>query len=136
MTLALTPRDERALNLYTATFIRVPQVASDPVAALREMGLGAEFDAHLGHYGYQPGAPVPEWFQSFGQRHGYGRLGLWYLRHPLWTLRILVSDLNGPASRIRMPILGNHRKEDGFPPGAQSHNPQFWSSFRSRMIWL
>ncbi len=35
-----------------------------------------------------------------------------------------------------MQILGNFRMEDGFPPGAQAHSHQFWSSFRSRMIRL
>ncbi len=96
-TLALAPPAERAANLYSATFIRVPQAAADPATALREMGLGPEFDAHLGHYGYEKGAPGPEWFARFAQQHSYGRLALWYLRHPLSTLKVLYSDLAGPA---------------------------------------
>ncbi len=136
VTLALTPPAERAMNLYSATFIRVPQVAQDTTAALREIGLGDEFIPHLGRWAYQEGAPDNQWFLAFGRTHGYGRLALWYVRHPMWTLKILAADLQGPASHIRMPILGNYRKEDGFPPGTQARSHDFWSGLRSRMIRL
>ncbi|MBL0160684.1 MAG: hypothetical protein IPP47_26910 [Bryobacterales bacterium] len=98
--------------------------------------MGDEYVPHLGHWAYQEGAPNDEWFLAFAQTQSYGRLALWYLRHPQWAYQILASDLHGPAAHIRMPILSNYRKEDGFPPGAQAHSHQFWSSFRSRMIRL
>jgi hypothetical protein len=134
VTFAKAVPDEVAMNQYSAIFMKITPGSPDPLRDLRELGLGQEYVAHSGRYGYEPGSPDYAWFVDFGRRVPPGRLVLWYAHHPWRTLHVLAGDLRGPAHEIRMAVLGNYRQEDGFPPGAQARHFGLWTRLRARWI--
>jgi hypothetical protein len=75
-----------------------------------------------------------QWLSGFVDRTGYARLALFYLRHPVRTLRYLHEDLLVEAPQMRAENLSNFRKIDGHPPGARTGRFGLWTELRTAAL--
>ncbi len=124
----------RRTPLYTIVFWRLIPEAPDPLAALKELGLG-EGELRLVHtYAYQPQAGMadPNWVRQFQLRCNYATLLQYYLRHPSVPVHFMYQDLADPASRIRP--FANLSPDDGFSIDSATTHFGYWTDLRSLLF--
>ena len=122
----------RAQALFNKIFFQLGPMGAD----LRELGVRPEEMRLVGTHSYMPGSPALDrpWVNAFYARTGYGRLLVWYLRHPGGALRVLNQTLRTDAPAMRSENLSNYRREDGHPAGARTDRFAGWSGIRSAML--
>ena len=121
----------RAQALFNKVFFQLGPMGAD----LRELGVRPEEMRYVGTHSYMAGSPALDvpWVNAFYARTGYGRLALWYVRHPVSALTILDETLRTQAPAMRSENLSNFRRADGHPAGARTNRFALWSGLRS---WL
>jgi hypothetical protein len=139
LTMALMFRDVspdyRAGSLFTVIFFKLGRTP-DPARDLREVGVGPEYLPFLGKFAYSAGVPIndPAWRERFLSQTGYGRLLLFYVRHPKRAAEIIRKDLEEFGWRHPDKGIANYRREDGFPPGSRSSHFALWNQWRSYLF--
>jgi hypothetical protein len=138
LTYAATPNSYRAQALFNLVFHQLPRHSANFSADLEELGVEPGARRFSGMHAYSPGSPAqdPRWLEDFYRSSGYGRLALFYLRHPRRALTILAADLKEHAFRIRPHNLSNFRRVDGHPPGALTRRFALWSDLRANAFLL
>lgn len=115
------------VGLFHSVFKDLLPQSPDPARDLAELGLDPSLLRYSGMHAYMPGAPLSEplFQRQFFDRLGYGRLGLFYLRHPARFFD-RIRRAAPAASRMR-PALGNYEKKSGFPPRTVTTKFAWWS---------
>ena len=93
----------RAIPLYNQVFEHIAPMSPDPLAALKEVGLGREELPLVGTFAYLPNVPAvndQQWVQHFLARCNFGKIARYYLRHPLITAHVLDVCLSNPAPDV------------------------------------
>jgi hypothetical protein len=134
--LATAEPSNRAQALFSKIFFQIGTAGPTARADLRELGVQPEELRYIGTHSYMPGSPAlnRQWVEKFYVRTGYGRLLVWYLRHPARAARILRDTLTIDAPAMRSGNLSNYRRQEGHPAGARTHRLALWSGLRS--AWL
>ena len=81
---------------------------------------------------YSKGSPMEnwDWGDRFAETTSYGRLAVFYLRHPWRAAHVLSRSLD-QATYQRPANLGNFDKSAGHPPDARSDRFGLWSGIKS-----
>jgi len=127
-----TPKGYANPPLFTIIFVALLPTAENPSRELRELGLDDSFLRYSGIDAYAPGSsPMADgkWSDKFGETTSYGRLGLFYLRHPWRAAQVLGLGLD-EGTYQRPPNIGNFDKTAGYPPSAKSYRFPLWSSLK------
>lgn len=136
LTVAWAPADYSAKPLFNLIFYKITARSGTPQQDLLELGLPADDLRYVGTDSGMPGSPAqdPAWMAVFLHRTSFSKVGRFYLRHPMRTLRILDYDLRLQAFQIRPPALGNFVRDLGLPPGTRTGNFKSWSHFRGVLL--
>jgi hypothetical protein len=120
--------------LYHAVFLRILPQSGDPAGVLKEFGLPTKDVAYMGKHAYLPDSPMqnPEWVREFHSRCNAGTLMRYYLRHPVYTGRVLWEAIRGPAANIRP--YANLSTDDGYKLHARTSQFTAWSNFRGFLL--
>lgn len=123
-------------GLFNVIFVKLTPQSVSPHAALRELGLGDADFRYIGTNCYSPGSPfkTANAMRDFNRRTSFGRVGLYWARHPGEAYRAVRSDLVNRAHDIRPANLSNFREQDGHPPFALTRQFAFWSDFRATLL--
>jgi hypothetical protein len=126
-----TPSYYPALGTYTVIFFELLPKSKSVVSDLKELGLDESYQRYVGTHAYSPNAGMrdPQFEEDFGKRRLYGRIGRFFLKHPVRALEVSVSRLDS-AGRQR-PRLGNFDRRTGFPEFTQSRNFAAWSGLKT-----
>ncbi len=118
------------VGLYHSVFKDLLPFSPDPVRDLEDLGLDRSLVRYSGIHAYMPGAPLgdPAFQKQFFDRMGFGRLGVFYLRHPARFFDRVARA--APAASQMRPRLGNYSKESGFPPRTLATRFDGWSSLK------
>jgi hypothetical protein len=131
------PRGYTTAPLYNLIFFGLIPSAERPNQELKELGLDDSYLRYMGTWAYSVGSPLVEpdynWEATFLRRTSYGKIGLFYLRHPLRAASILGVGLAWAIVQ-RPPNLGNFDKSAAYPPGAQSRRFSLWSAFKATLF--
>ena len=138
--LAISPPEYGAGARFNVIFYRLLPGSADASADLRLLGLDDSYKRHIGNHAYTAGSRMdePEVSRAFSARNTFGRLALFYLRHPIRTLRVVETALfDASFQRAR---LGNYGRSVGKPPWAQSQAFSVWSEVKRWVLnehpWL
>jgi len=134
--LATAEPSNRAQALFNKLFYQIGASGPTGSADLRELGVLPEEMRYIGTHSYMPGSPAldRQWVEEFYARTGFGRLLVWYLRHPARTAQILHQTLVTDAPAIRPQNLSNYRREEGHRAGARTNRFALWSGLRSALL--
>lgn len=127
------PAEYPLYSLYNVTFERVLPHQRDASAALRELGLDDSYRLCIGKKAYLPGSGMDDaaFVERFGRRYSFGRLALFYARHPneaYWTLRYGLSEAG------RQHDFGNFDIATGYKPFTQSRAFTIWSDCKRHVF--
>jgi len=125
-----TPAWYKSQARFNLVFFKIAKDSPSPVADLAELGLDPEDARYIGLDSYVRGGPMedPAWAERFGARCTDGRVIRFYLRHPVRTLAILRTDLDGQAWQRRVPGLANFARRSGRPDGTMAMGLGSWSA--------
>ncbi len=131
-----TTAEYKAGTLYNLIFYRLTTRSSNPAGTLAELGLPPAELSWVGTHAYSPNAPVTNgpWQEEFLHRTSYLRIGIYYLRHPLFTSAVLWEALRVDTPGIRPGNIGNYREKDGYAPYTLAQSFDLWSNLRSKLI--
>jgi len=130
-----TPNSYKAQARFTLVFSKILTASGTPIRDVRELGL-SESDLPLtGQHAFLPYSPAfdPVWLEAFSRRCTYGKVALFWLRHPLSTLGALRGDLYEEAWRRRPVEFSNFQPQAGKPPGARTARFGSWSALATRI---
>ena len=127
------PADYTAKNEFNVIFFQILPHARDVDGALRELRLDDSYRMWIGTHAYSQGSRLedPAFYVPFLQRVSYGRIALFYLKHPTDAYRALRTSLD-EAGRYRMP-MGNFDVGSGQPPLAESRSFCGWSDLKRHL---
>ena len=127
------PADYTAKAEFNVVFNQILPHVQNVDGALRELGLDDSYRVWIGTHAYTQGSRLedPAFYVPFRQRVSYGRIGLFYLRHPMDAYLALSTSLN-EAGRYRMP-MGNFDIESRQPPRAESRSFCGWSDLKRHL---
>jgi hypothetical protein len=132
--LATADRANKSQALFNKLFFQIgvagPQGADD----LRALGVRSEELRYIGLHSYAPASPSGEWIDEFYLHTGYGRLLVWYLRHPWRTVQMLNHTLSSDAREMRQNNLSNYQRSEGHPWRERTTRFAAWSTFRSMLF--
>lgn len=123
-----TTQEYAAVPAFTLMFTRVAPAGD-------WLGLPEEYHKYLGKHAYSEGSPIEDrkWREEFSRRVSLGRIGRWYVEHPVATAGFLWEDARRFAGVQPDAGLGWRRKEDGFAPRSQEGGFGVWKRMR---LWL
>lgn len=88
--------------LFTTIFYKIGRSSADPASDFRELGLGPGYVPLKGLFAYAAGSPIndPAWRQIFLRKTGFGKVCLFYLRHPRRAVALIWQDIKefGPLN--------------------------------------
>jgi hypothetical protein len=129
------PNLNKAQPRFTLVFSKVLTASVTRISDVRELGLSESDLPLIGQHAFLPYSPAfdPVWLEAFSRRCTYGRVALFWLRHPLRTLATLKGDLYDEAWQRRPFELSNFQPEAGEPPGARTARFGSWSALAARI---
>jgi hypothetical protein len=128
------PQSYSPKNPFNVIFSQILPNSADPDAALAELGLDGSYRRWNGAQAYTPGVRMddPMFYQPFAERTGFGKIALFYLRHPADAWKALAGSLD-EAGRFQSP-LGNFDSDSGKPPAAHYESFQWASGLKRRLF--
>ena len=129
-----TPRLYKAQPRFTLVFSKILLTSPAPSRDVEELGLSQSDLPLIGQHAFLPWSPAfdPVWLDAFSRRTSYGRVALFWLRHPWRTLATLRGDLEKEAWQRRPLEFSNLQPEAGRPPGTRTDQWGSWSALTSR----
>lgn len=123
-------------SLFNVIFSKLALQSASPRAALAEVGLGEAEFRYIGTNCYSPGSPfnTADAMRDFNRRTSFGRVALYWLRHPGEAYRAVRSDLVNRVHDIRPANLSNFREQDGHAPFALTTRFALWSDLRAAFL--
>lgn len=102
---------------------------------LEQLGLDDSYGRWVGTHTYSDGSPMMnvEFVRTFKERTGFGRLGIFYARHPGQAWRLFIEGLS-EAGHER-PYLGNYDRRTGAREFQESNAFAAWSSLKRAIFW-
>jgi hypothetical protein len=130
-----TPLHYQQVARFNLIFYKILPESPMPAIDAAELGLAPSDVAFVGLHSYSPNTPMAhsDWVDDFSARGGYGKVLLYYLRHPGRTLQILRSDLVMETAQRRPFNLSNFRRQNGYPPYTMTTRFGLWTQMRN---WL
>jgi hypothetical protein len=132
-----------AITVYDGLFFKFIPATEDPVAALRSLGLGPEFDRYVGAHAFSSGTRMQreDYAVGFGRLVTPSKLTWFIVTHPKAAWQAMLHDLDEASlERVRMKIgdaeyrLGNYERSAGHPPSRQSRFLCWWSEAKSAAL--
>jgi hypothetical protein len=129
-----TPAWFADLARFNLIFNKLANISPSPAQDLVELGLDEGDARYIGMHGFLPNNPMfdESWRRKFSARSNYAGLFRFYLRHPVRAVAMMQSDLYNDAWRRR--VYSNFRRQDGHPPGAQTHRLASWGDLRTKLF--
>lgn len=123
-------------GLFNVIFSKLAPQSASPELAVREVGLGQAEFRYIGTNCYAPDSPFTsvQAKLDFNHRTSFGRVAVYWLRHPGEAYQAVRGDLVNKAHDIRPTNLSNFRERDGHPPYALTTRFSSWSSFRAALF--
>jgi hypothetical protein len=130
-----TPYWYKAENRFTVVFSKLLPASTTPARDVEELGLSQSDLPYIGQHAFLPYSPAfdPNWLRAFSERGSYGKLAVFWLRHPWRTVATLRQDLEREAWQRRPATFSNFQPEAGRPAGAQTEAFGSWSALQSRL---
>lgn len=128
-----TPGWYRAEARFNLVFYKILPDSRSPAQDLAELGLGAGDARYIGLHSFVRGGPMESsaWVDGFRARCTYGKVLVFYLRHPARAWAILRAGLEQEAWQRRVPGLANFARSSGHPEGATATSLGSWSALRT-----
>ncbi len=128
------PADYTGYPLYNVTFEKILPHAWNADRTMKQLGLDESYRPYIGMKAYLPnsGMDDPEFRQRFMQRLSFGKLALFYLRHPSVMKRTMVDALSEAGQQ---QSFGNFDIATGYPRLAESRAFSIWSNLKSRLFF-
>lgn len=126
-----TPSYYPSMGSYSVIFFEMLPKSKTVASDLKELGLDDSYQRYVGSNAYSAdsGLKDPEFKEAFIRKGLYGRLGRFFMRHPMRALDVAVWRLDD-AGRQR-PRIGNFDRRVGFPELAESRTFAVWSSLKA-----
>ena len=123
------PSDYASYSLYNVVFDEILPHSNNAGRTMAELGLDDSFRPHIGQVAFQPTSGMfdPAFHQRFMQELSYGKLAVYYTRHPSVAYRTMV-DLLSEAGRQH--TFGNFDLSAGYPPYTESRAFSLWSGVK------
>lgn len=130
-----TPWDYASIQPFNIIFYDLLPHSDNVPRDLAQLGLDDSYKRWIGMHTYSPGSPMLDlnFVRMFQQRTGFGRIAVFYARHPGAAWRILMESL-GEAGRQR-PYLGNYDRTTGAREFQESNAFSAWSSLKRIVFW-
>lgn len=121
---------------FNVVFSKILVLSPSPTKDVPELGLSPTDLPLIGQHAFLPYSPAfdPVWLDAFAHRCTYGKVALFFFRHPWRTLIVLRADLDREAWRRRPLEFSNFQPESGKPPGSLSDRFASWSSL-NQLVW-
>ena len=134
--LSQTPYWYRAQARFNLTFVRILPNSPTPARDLSELGLSQTDLPYSGMHAYRDDSPAsnPAWLEAFSHRGGYGRVMMFWIRHPIRMLANVRRDLETEAWQRRPAGFSNFQPDSGRPPRAQASRFGSWSALRTKLV--
>lgn len=131
-----TPHWYKSEARFNLIFSKILPIAPSPARDLSELGLSQADLPYVGLNAFLPPSPAadPAWLEAFSHRGGYGKVAMFWIRHPVRTLANLRRDLKNEAGQRRLPGFSNFQPEAGRPAGALTSRFGSWSALRTRLV--
>ena len=125
----------RAQSRFTLIFAKLLPASSTPGKDLEELGLEQSDLPLIGQHAFLPYSPAfnPVWLDAFAHRSSFGRILVFWMRHPWRTLGILHSDLTQESWKRRPLEFSNFQPQAEKPPGARTSRWSSWSAIATRL---
>lgn len=130
-----TPRHYSYTALYSVIFAKLAPESPHPRATLQELGLGPEWLRYSGGHAY---SSISGFFDlpvraQFMNQTSYGKLGVYYLRHPQVALHFWEDGFG--LDGVRRPgYFGNFVKNHRYPPHATTDACALASDLKKRLM--
>lgn len=130
------PATLRKSSLFQTVFSGILHESTTPKKDLAELGLPTDWSAYARQdYWVSERSPRedPEFDRVYFANMSFGKVALFYLRHPghLFDIAVVAGQR---AHRLRMPYMGNFTKEAGLPAYAQSGAFDVWSAVKPSIL--
>ncbi|MDX1980554.1 MAG: hypothetical protein SFV51_09820 [Bryobacteraceae bacterium] len=128
--LTTMPQRYRGIALYNVVFFHILPNDSNPVGVLEELNLPRDWVRYKGTHAYSQGSGAfdPEFQRLWYRQAGFGRLLLYYARHPRVPFGLLKEGFN--HSTIYRPGFANFQKSSGYAQYAESQAFALWSGWK------
>ena len=123
------PSDYASYPLYNVVFDEILPHSNNVGRTMADLGLDDSFRPHIGQVAFQPTSGMfdPAFHQRFMQELSYGKLAVFYVKHPGVAYRTMV-DLLSEAGRQH--TFGNFDISAGYPPYTESEAFSLWSGIK------
>jgi hypothetical protein len=134
MMLKAQPPDYAADPLYNVTFEEILPHAKDVGRTLADLGLDDSYRFCIGQKAYLPnsGMDDPAFRKRFMRRLSYGKLALFYAKHPAVAYRTMTDALSEAG---RQHAFGNFDISTGYTPGTESRAFAVWSGLKRHFFF-
>jgi len=120
--------------LYNITFEEILPHSKNVDRTLADLGLDDFFRFCIGKKAYLPnsGMDDPAFRQRFMQRLSFGKLAVYYVRHPAVAYRTMRRTLSEAGQQH---AFGNFDISTGYPPSTESKAFAFWSDVKRHFFF-
>ena len=134
MMLKAQPPDYSSNPLYNVTFEEILPHAKDTGRTLADLGLDDSYRFCIGKKAYLPnsGMDDPAFRERFMRRLSYGKLAVFYAKHPAVACRTMTDALSESG---RQHAFGNFDVSTGYPPGTESQAFDAWSGLKRHFFF-
>ncbi len=132
------PADYASNPLYNVTFEEILPHSTNVERTLTDLGLDDSYRFCIGKKAYSSGSGLddeahhPHFRQNFMQRLSFGRLAVFYARHPAVAYRTMLDALSEGG---RQHAFGNFDVSYGYPWSYESRAFAFWSDLKRHFFY-
>ncbi|SPE43437.1 membrane hypothetical protein [Candidatus Sulfopaludibacter sp. SbA3] len=134
MTWKARPEDYTAYSLYNVTFEEILPHAKNVDRTLADLGLDDSYRFCIGMKAYLPNSGMDDaaFRQRFMQRLSFGKLAIYYARHPAVAYQTMSDALSESG---RQHAFGNFDMSTGYPPSTESRAFAAWSDVKRHFFY-
>jgi len=128
------PADYASYPLYNVVFEEILPHSKDAGRTLVDLGLDDSYRSCIGKKAYlaDSGMFEPGFHQRFVQRLSFGKLAVFYARHPAVTYRTMLDSLSEAG---KQHAFGNFDLSTGYPPFTESRAFASWSDVKRHFFF-
>jgi hypothetical protein len=131
-----TPYGYASLQWFDIIFYEILPHSDNVHRDLAQLGLDDSYARWSGLHAYSENSPItadPNFGRVFQERTGYGRIALFYARHPAQAWRLLIAATS-EAGRQRA-YLGNYDRRTGYREFQESNAFSAWNSLKRAIFY-
>ncbi|HEY1221456.1 MAG: hypothetical protein ABSE42_14690 [Bryobacteraceae bacterium] len=128
------PADYSSYPLYNATFDEILPHSNNVERTLADLGLDDSYRSCIGKNAFQPDSGMfdPAFQRRFIERLSYGKLAVFYTRHPAVAYHAV---LDGLSEAGRQHSFGNFDISAGYPPYTEDRAFALWSDAKRHVFY-